>query len=146
MSLHSVDNFFTLLNNLKRHEGFMPHSYVCPAGAVSIGYGRNIDSDAGGLGITEEEADHLLKNDVGRSIAECQSFDWWGDTPVAKQMVIVELCFQLGWGRLNGFKNMLAAMSQQDYETASVELLDSRFADQVPNRANELAERLREEL
>ena len=131
-----------LVANLKRHEGFMSHSYVCPAGAVSIGYGRNIDSDAGGLGISEEEAEYLLKNDIDRSIAECETFSWWSDTPPSKQMVIVELCFQLGWNRLNGFRKMLSAMSVGDFETASVELIDSRFATQVPNRANELAERL----
>ena len=41
-----------LLRALKREEGFSAYCYMCPAGAHSIGYGRNIDGN-GGLGITE---------------------------------------------------------------------------------------------
>ncbi len=59
--------------------------------------------------------------------------------------MVVQLCFQLGWPRLSGFNRMLTALAKQppDYETAAYELLDSKFALQVPQRANRLSEQLR---
>jgi lysozyme len=129
---------------LKREEGFSAHCYICTAGKNSVGYGRNIDAD-GGIGISEEEADYLLRNDIDRTIAECEQWEWFGDLQPAQQSVLIQLCFQLGHPRLTKFKRMLAALSQQppDYETAADELLDSRFAEQVPRRAARLAEQMR---
>ena len=127
---------------LKREEGFSAHCYICTAGKNSVGYGRNIDAD-GGIGISEEEADYLLRNDIDRTIAECEQWEWFGDLQPAQQSVLIQLCFQLGYPRLIKFKRMLAALAEQDYDTAADELLDSRFAEQVPRRANRLAEQMR---
>tara|TARA_R100001163_G_C5060154_1_gene196917 strand:- start:531 stop:956 length:426 start_codon:yes stop_codon:yes gene_type:complete len=132
-----------IAGSLKRHEGYAQHAYVCPAGATSVGYGRNLDQKHGGLGISEEEAEYLLANDIKRSIEECESFGWWADCPMDKRQVIIELAFQLGWPALTGFNLMLTHMASGLYDQAAAELLDSRFARQVPHRAAELAERLR---
>ena len=130
-------------DSLKRHEGYAQHAYVCPAGATSVGYGRNLDEKHGGLGISQEDAEYLLANDIKRSIEECERFGWWEDCPMDKRQVIIELCFQMGWPSLTNFNRMLSHMAKQSYDLAAVELLDSRFARQVPHRAAELAERLR---
>lgn len=129
---------------LKFEEGFSAHCYICTAGAHTVGYGRNID-EAGGIGISEDEADYLLRNDIERTIEECKQWDWFDDLDPNRQSVMVQLCFQLGAPRLSQFKLMLAALSQQppDFETAAIELLDSRFATQVPERANRLADQMR---
>ena len=135
-----------LSENLNRHEGYQRHSYVCPAGATSVGYGRNLDQAKGGLGISEEEAEYLLANDIRRSIGECERFRWWTETPMPQRMVMIELVYQLGWGRLTGFNRMLSHMARGEagYSAAADELLDSHYArNQCPARAKELAERLR---
>ena len=108
-----------------------------------MGYGRNID-EAGGIGISEDEADYLLRNDIDRTITECQQWAWFDDLDPARQSIMVQLCFQLGRPRLSQFKRMLAALSQQppDLIAAANELLDSRFAQQVPARAARLAEKM----
>jgi len=128
---------------LKREEGYVPHCYICTAGAHTVGYGRNIDAD-GGIGISEDDADHLLRNDIDRTIKECQQWAWFDDLDPARQSVVVQLCFQLGRPRLSQFKLMLAALSQQppDLIAAANELLDSQFANQVPARAARLAEQM----
>ena len=127
---------------LKFEEGYRAHCYICTAGAHTVGYGRNIDAD-GGVGISEDEADYLLENDIKRTIKECQRWGWFDELDPSKQSVVVQLCFQLGWPRLSNFNRMLTALSKQDYETAAAELLDSRFAEQVPQRANRLADQMR---
>jgi lysozyme len=127
---------------LKREEGFSAHAYLCSENRLTIGYGRNVD-ELGGIGISPDEAELLLRNDIDRTIAECEQWEWFGDLQPAQQSVLIQLCFQLGYPRLTKFKRMLAALAEQDYETAADELLDSRFAEQVPRRANRLAEQMR---
>lgn len=126
----------TLLDRLKKHEGFRSKPYRCPAGKLTIGYGRNIEDN----GITEAEASFLLVEDVKKCRAECQkSFAWFGDMDRDRQDVIVELDFNMGLKRLLGFKKMLAACARKDYEAAAREMLDSLWARQVGKRAQTLA-------
>jgi len=131
-----------ILDNLKIEEGYRTRPYVCTAGYLTIGYGRNIDQ--AGLGISEEEAAYLLKNDVIRTIDEVRrKYPWFDDLSKAAREVTVELAFQLGAPRLALFKKMLAGLQAHDYDAAASELLDSKFARQVPARANRLFERLK---
>ena len=141
MQMYPVDE---IAEALKFEEGYKGHCYICTAGAHTVGYGRNIDAN-GGIGISEDEANYLLENDIKRTIKECQRWTWFDELNPSRQSVVVQLCFQLGAPRLSQFKLMLAALSQQppDYQTAADELLDSRFATQVPQRANRLADQMR---
>ena len=43
--------------------------------------------------------------------------------------------YNLGLSKLLGFEKMLDAIDQIDFEKAAVELLDSRYAQQVKRRA-----------
>jgi lysozyme len=130
-----------IVENLKVEEGFRSRAYRCSENHLTIGFGRNIDTT--GLGISEEEAAYLLKNDVVRTIDEVrQRWPWADDLNKAAREVLVELCFQLGGPRLSGFKKMLAALEAGDSASAAAELLDSKFAKQVPARAARLSQRL----
>ena len=130
-----------IVDSLKSEEGYRARPYHCTAGYLTIGFGRNI-SDSG-LGISEEEAEYLLKNDVNRTIDEVrQRWPWFDDCDKAAREVMTELCFQLGAPRLSGFKKMLAALEAGDNDTGAAELLDSKFAKQVPARAARLHKRL----
>jgi lysozyme len=131
-----------ITDRLEIEEGFSATCYTCSANQHTIGFGRNIDP-SGGMGISEAEAGMLLRNDVERTIGECKRWSWFDDLDPARQSVIVQLCFQLGYPRLSNFNRMLTAMSEKNYYTAAAELLDSRFAEQVPARANRLADKLR---
>ena len=139
MRMYRIDE---IAEALKREEGFSAHAYLCSENRLTIGYGRNVD-ELGGIGISPDEADLLLRNDIDRTIQECEQWDWFRDLQPSQQSVLIQLCFQLGYPRLTKFKRMLAALAEQDYETAADELLDSRFAEQVPRRAARLAEQMR---
>ena len=132
-----------ILNSLKAEEGFRARGYRCSAGHLTIGYGRNIDES--GLGVTEQEASYLLKNDVVRTVEELQRrYIWFDSIPKKQREVLVELCFQLGLSRLSQFKKMLQNFEEGNYYAAADELLDSKFArEQVPARADRLANKLR---
>ena len=53
-----------LVNMLKRHEGVRDKVYMCSAGYETIGVGRNISES--GLGLSNDEIEYLLKNDIRR--------------------------------------------------------------------------------
>lgn len=127
-----------LIETLKIHEGVRNHVYKCSMGYETIGVGRNI-SDSG-IGLSEEEIDYLLLNDIKRIIEELDSaFDWFTSLDKVRQEAMINLCFNLGLTRLRGFVNALEAMSQANYKQASLEFLDSRWARQVGHRAREVA-------
>ena len=129
-----------LIAMLKRHEGAETHVYMCTEDRCTIGVGRNVDP-RGGLGLSEDEIDYLLSNDVLRCIKELsKEYRWFGDLDEVRQEAVIDTFFCLGATRFRGFKNMIAAMEIADYKEAAAQLLDSRFAKQTKGRAVELAE------
>ena len=128
-----------IINMLKLHEGVKSHAYKCTAGKTTIGVGRNIDAD-GGMGLSEDEIDYLLSNDLERVKAELErEFDWFKWLCTARSDAMINICFNLGMPRLKLFKNALSAMAAGDYELAATEFLDSRWARQVGGRALTIA-------
>lgn len=130
-----------LIEQLRRHEGVRSHVYLCPAGYETIGVGRNIAES--GLGLSDDEIDYLLKNDIERCRLELSAFSWFTDTDAVRQDALINLCFNLGMTRLLGFKNALARMAEAKYPEAAEEFLDSRWAKQVGSRADEVTEMIK---
>ena len=129
-----------LLAMLKRHEGVESHAYECSEGKITVGVGRNIDSE-GGIGLSEEEIDFLLRNDIERCIIELSSeYDWFVDLDDIRKDAMVDIAFNLGITRLRLFKRALAAMAEGNYKQAATEFLDSKWAKQVGGRALELSD------
>ena len=122
---------------LKRHEGVESHVYRCSAGFETIGAGRNISKS--GLGLSDDEVDYLLENDIVRVIKELSSeYPWFKDLDDVRKDAIIDISFNLGATRLRGFKRALAAMEVADYTTAAKEFLDSKWSRDVKGRATEL--------
>lgn len=125
-----------IVEQLKRHEGLRLKPYRCTADKLTIGYGRNLEQ----VGITEQEAEYLLLNDIKQCENDClHAFPWFTDLNEARQGVLVNMCFNVGLSRLMFFKKFLAAMNLGNYNTAADEMLDSMWAEQVKGRAIELA-------
>lgn len=129
-----------LLAMLKRHEGVESHAYECSEGKITVGVGRNIDQK-GGMGLSDDEIDYLLQNDIERVIKELSSeYSWFNSLDDVRKDAIVDISFNLGQTRLRLFKRALAAMDSGDYKEAATEFLDSRWAKQVGGRALELTD------
>lgn len=120
---------------IRRHEGLRLKPYKCPAGKITIGYGRNLVDN----GITESEAEMLLATDIQNAYAEVSKFTFFSRLNLDRQAVLVDMAFNLGITRLKQFKKMIAALERADYKTAAKEALDSTWARQTGTRAKELA-------
>jgi lysozyme len=64
--------------------------------------------------------------------------------PPAIQDVLMEMCYQLGVTGVSKFKKTVAYLQNKEFKNASIEMLDSRWAKQTPNRAKELSNRVKE--
>ena len=132
-----------LIEMLKRHEGVESHAYKCSENKITIGVGRNVDK-SGGLGLSEDEVDYLLQNDIDRVSRELDSeYEWFAGLDDVRQDAMIDISFNLGQTRLRAFKNALAAMSKGDWRAAADEFMDSRWSAQVGNRAKELTNMIR---
>lgn len=130
------------LDQLTRHEGFRRSAYQDSKGYWTIGIGRMIDKRLNG-GITEEEAQYLLLNDLDRCAADLDSkFPWWKSLSDNRRYVLLNMCFNLGISKLLGFKNTLAMIQRGDYKGAARGMLNSLWAKQVGDRAKELAKQM----
>ena len=126
-----------LLEMLKRHEGVKSHVYLCSAGYETIGVGRNISKS--GMGLSDDEVNYLLENDIARVIKELSSeYPWFNDLDDVRKDAMIDISFNLGATRLRGFKRALAAMEVADYKMAAKEFLDSKWSRDVKGRATEL--------
>lgn len=121
---------------IKKHEGLRLQPYKCTAGKLTIGYGRNIEDN----GISVYEAEVMLENDIQKCYALCIKLPFWNNLNEVRQSVILDMCYNLGFTRLQGFKKMFKALEVQDYKSAAKEMLDSKWARDVKSRATELAE------
>ena len=132
-----------LIEMLKRHEGVESHAYKCSENKITIGVGRNVDK-SGGLGLSDDEVDYLLQNDINRVSGELNSeYEWFAGLDDVRQDAMIDISFNLGQTRLRAFKNALAAMAKGDWRAAADEFMDSRWSGQVGNRAKELTEMIR---
>jgi lysozyme len=127
-----------LLEMLKRHEGVRSHVYLCSAGYETIGVGRNISKS--GMGLSDDEVNYLLENDILRVLKELSSeYPWFNDLDDVRKDAMIDISFNLGATRLRGFRRALAAMEVADYTLAAKEFLDSKWSRDVKGRAHELA-------
>ena len=124
---------------LKRDEGLRLFPYKCSANKLSVGYGRNLED----CGITEAEAEYLLINDLQTARSDARKFvgdDVFLNLTPERQAVICCMAFNLGLPRLRKFVKFKDAIIVGDYEEARVQMLDSKWREDVGDRALRLAD------
>jgi lysozyme len=133
-------NYTRLKKMIRKHEGYRQRLYTDSVGKQTIGIGHNIDD----LGLHPEVIDLQFNYDIDDAVEDCyrlmSNFD---DLPEDKQIVLVDMMFNLGLVRLSGFVKMLQAISDQSWERAANEMEDSLWAKQVGTRATTLIEMMR---
>ena len=128
-----------LKQQLIREEGAESCAYQDSLGFWTIGVGRLIDSRKGG-GLSNEEIDMLLENDIKRNYeAVLKALPWMEKLSDQRQAVLIEMAFQMGVSGLLQFKRTLGSIEDGQYGEAAVEMLESKWAQQTPMRAYRMA-------
>jgi lysozyme len=121
---------------LERHEGRRRYAYRDTEGLLTIGIGFNLDD----VGLYDVEMDFILRNRIRLMYVELMRVK-----PLIKsltetrQIVLVDMAYNMGITRLLGFKKFFAALAEADYTRAAAEMLDSKWAGQVGVRAIRLS-------
>ena len=136
-----------LLESVKRHEGYRNKVYLDTLNKRTVGVGHLCVED---FWEDDKEYDEdflmgILEKDLQSAID--QADDMCKDLKISSdaKIIIIEMIFQLGGNGVSKFRKMWQALQQDppDYAEASVQMLDSRWAKQTPNRAQEMAEHMK---
>lgn len=141
-----------ITQRLVLHEGCSLMPYYCTRGYLTIGVGRNLETNPLSAeekracgdymhGITKNAAFYLLRNDIARVISECErGIPFWNNLDDERKYALIDMCFQMGLDGLKGFKKMLAAMGVGNWNEAAAQCLDSKYAKKdSPARAERIA-------
>ena len=138
-----------LMEELIKDEGYKYEIYLDHLCYPTFGVGNLVletDEEHGqpvGTPVSEERIKECLSHDIDVVCSELDMKDpWWRNLSDNKQRVMANMCFNLGHPRLSKFKKFLGAMQISDWETAAVEMMDSKWAGQVGNRAIRLRDRV----
>jgi lysozyme len=127
-----------LIEAVKLSEGFRDKVYKDTLGIDTIGYGFAIKD----LILEEDICDMILERKLQVLINRVDDkFSFMKcDMPDEAKEVIYEMCYQLGINGVSKFKKTLSYLKNKDFNMASKEMLDSKWARQTPNRAKRLSD------
>tara|TARA_R100000231_G_scaffold119197_1_gene89318 strand:+ start:72 stop:527 length:456 start_codon:yes stop_codon:yes gene_type:complete len=143
-------NLIKLQNELADDEGIKYETYRCSLGHPTGGIGHLITEwdeeyygKPIGYPVPNEQVNAWFEKDIDVTISDCKIiFEEFDSLPEEAQLVIANMCFQLGRPRLSKFKKFIAAVKEQDWELAADEMKDSRWYNQTTARAERLISRI----
>ena len=96
-----------------------------------------------GSEVSKERVDECFLNDIEKVIEDCIIlYDDFYTLPDEAQLIVANMMFNLGRPRLTNFIRMRKAVNEGNFAEAKIQMLDSKWAKQVPNRAERLSERM----
>jgi len=138
-----------LQEQLAEDEGCKYEIYLDHLGYKTFGVGHLVratdpenDMDLG-TEVSKERVDECFKTDIAITIEDCNVlYTNFNDIPEEAQLILANMMFNLGRPRLSRFLNLKVAVDDEDWMEASTEMMDSKWARQVPNRAERLCKRM----
>tara|TARA_X000001316_G_C897289_1_gene16782 strand:- start:133 stop:588 length:456 start_codon:yes stop_codon:yes gene_type:complete len=143
-------NLMKIQDEIAEDEGIKYELYLCSEGHLTGGIGHLITEwDAEyydkpiGTKIPIDQVDDWFAKDIKVSVKDCEDiFNNFKGLPEEIQHVLINMSFQLGRPTLSKFKNMIAAVHEEDYQEMANQMEDSRWFRQTPNRAQRLIDRV----
>ena len=143
-------NLKKLQEELEIDEGCKYEIYLDHLGYPTFGVGHLVlesDPEYGwevGASIDTHRVNEAFEDDVQNVLTDCEKlYVQWEHLPEEVKLIIANMMFNMGYTRLSRFKGMKRGVDARDWNTAADEMVDSRWYNQVTNRANRLVERMR---
>ena len=143
-------NLVTLQDEIANDEGAMYETYHCSLGHLTGGIGHLITEwdeefyeQPIGTKVSHEQINDWFTKDINTTLRDCKDiFPDFNTLPSEAQLVIANMCFQLGRPRLSQFKKFIAAVNDADWIKAAEEMENSRWHKQTTARAERLIARI----
>ena len=140
-----------MIQRLVMHEGYSEMPYKDTKGYLTIGVGRCLKTNplteeekkvCGDYmhGITKNAAFYLLRNDIEKVRKDCNKrIPFFNTLDAERRYCLIDMCFNMGIDGLLQFKKMLTAMGIGDWNKASEECLNSKYAKDTGIRAKRIS-------
>ena len=139
-----------LKNEIKADEGCVNSVYLDHLNLKTLGVGHLVtewDEEYDkpvGTTVSDERVNELFEKDINVTLEECRYlYDDFDNLPEEVQKIIGNMMFNLGRPRLSRFHKMKKAVLDKDWQEAANQMQDSKWYEQVTNRAERLCERMR---
>ena len=139
-----------LRGELEIDEGICHHVYLDHLGYPTFGIGHLIiEGDpeypgTEGEPVSPDRVIEAFESDLETVLSDCNKlYSDFDDLPEEAQRIIANMMFNMGLPRLSQFKGMKRGVDARDWNAAADEMVDSRWYDQVTNRAQRLVDRMR---
>ena len=134
-------NLEDLKNEIKKEEGYRLEVYIDTEGFPTGGYGHKI-IDGEKIPTTKEGWEELFEKDFARACEGGMNIcgDW--DIKDEAKAIIIHMVYQMGEAGVRKFKRALSHLFNKEYSLCAAEMLNSRWANQTPNRAKRLSDHM----
>lgn len=128
---------------IRKHESYRAKLYKCSEGFLTGGYGHKMEV---GDEFSKEDWERHFFTDYFEAVDVSNRLctEYGTALSLARQAIIINMAFNLGYFRLKNFKKMWMALAANDYELAAQEMIDSKWYVQTGGRARELVKCMRE--
>lgn len=143
INAENYERFSKLQRMFLRDEGLRLKPYRCPAGKLTIGYGRNLEAKP----ISNQSADMMLWEDIQEAERAAEKIfgELWSGVSEIRQFAIINMIYNLGAAGFAKFERTIGAMKEGQWEIAAAYALQSKWAEQVGLRATRVARMLADE-
>ena len=133
---------------IAKEEGYREKPYYDHLGYPTVGYGRLLGPKGSELsnytGAIYEKAERVWLSchieSVTQAILKSTLKDAYQNCDEVRQAVLVSMAYQMGVDGLSRFKKTIGFIEQGLFDAAAMEMLESRWADQTPERAERHAD------
>jgi lysozyme len=131
-------NLEDLKNEIKKEEGYRLEVYIDTEGFPTGGYGHKI-IDGEKIPTTKEGWEELFEKDFSRACEGAMNIcgDW--NIKDEAKAIIIHMVYQMGEAGVRKFKRALSHLKKAEYKYCASEMMNSRWANQTPNRAKRLS-------
>ena len=132
LSLIDQNLLLKIKSLLSDHEGYRRFPYFDTVGKITIGIGYNLTD----RGLDDSIINSLVEKDIQYFYEQLnKKFDWFNELSEARKCAIIDMAYNLGMNKFLQFKKMITFLSIGDFENASKEMLNSKWASQIKFRA-----------
>jgi lysozyme len=113
-----------------KNEGLRYKIYGDEKGIPTIGIGRNLAA----VGLRPDEIELMFENDINACWMDLVNEAWFNALNEARQIVIIDMVFNLGWKGFQEFDTFIKFLQKEDWKGAATDLLSQRIATEEPSR------------
>lgn len=129
-----------IYSQLERDEGFRAKPYQDTEGHWTVGFGWNLEA----VPLDIDIARMILQREVEkRTAALRRDYSWFDSLSECRQAVLINMAYNLGTEGLAKFERTLGSIASGNYDLAARQMLESKWAKQVGDRALRLSIQMR---